>query len=173
MTLPMKGLTMKTILAAAAIATLSAPATFAADAVVRHPIPNSTFPISQAIEIPPGATRVLVSGTVPTKVDEAADAKSSGAYGGDTEGQTVNVLKSIEDKLKALGLGMGDVVKMQVYLVAPAEGQPMDFAGFMKGYTQFFGTETQKNLPTRSVFEVAGLANPGYLVEIEVEAVRP
>ena len=83
------------------------------------------------------------------------------------------MLKSIDDKLKALGLGMGDVVKMQVYLVAPAEGQPMDFAGFMKGYTQFFGTETQKNLPTRSVFEVAGLANPGYLVEIEVEAVRP
>ncbi len=49
----------------------------------------------------------------------------------------------------------------------------MDFAGFMEGYVEFFGTEEQPNLPTRSVFEVAGLANAGWLVEIEVVAVRP
>lgn len=49
----------------------------------------------------------------------------------------------------------------------------MDFAGFMKGYTQFFGADAQKNLPTRSVFQVSGLVNPGRLVEVEVEAVRP
>ena len=49
----------------------------------------------------------------------------------------------------------------------------MDFEGFMKGYTQFFGTEDQPNLPTRSVFQVAGLANPDWFVEIEVTAVRP
>ena len=42
----------------------------------------------------------------------------------------------------------------------------------MKGYTQYFGTEEQPELPTRSVFEVAGLANPSWLVEIEVVAVR-
>lgn len=55
----------------------------------------------------------------------------------------------------------------------PAKEGKMDFAGFMEGYTQFFGTEEQPNLPARSVFQVAGLANPGYLVEIEVIAVRP
>ena len=49
----------------------------------------------------------------------------------------------------------------------------MDFAGFMKGYTQFFGTKAQPKLPTRSAFQVAGLANPNYLVEIEVTAARP
>jgi enamine deaminase RidA (YjgF/YER057c/UK114 family) len=43
----------------------------------------------------------------------------------------------------------------------------------MEGYTQFFGTEAQPNLPARSVVQVAGLANPGFLVEIEVTAVRP
>ncbi len=48
----------------------------------------------------------------------------------------------------------------------------MDFAGFMEGYTQFFGTEEQPNLPARSAMQVAGLVNPGWLVEIEVVAVR-
>ena len=43
---------------------------------------------------------------------------------------------------------------------------------FMKGYTQYFGTPEQPLLPTRSVFQVAGLANPGFLVEIEITAVR-
>lgn len=144
-----------------------------AQGVVRHPIPNSDFPIAQAIEIPATATRVLVSGTVPSVTDPKADARTAAAYGADTEAQTVNVLKSVEAKLKDLGLGLGDVVKMQVFLVAPEGSDAMDFAGFMKGYTQFFGTEAQKNLPTRSVFQVAGLANAAFLVEIEVEAVKP
>ena len=69
---------------------------------------------------------------------------------------------------------MGDVVKMQVFLVGdPAKGGKMDFAGFMEGYTEHFGTAEQPNLPSRSVMQVAGLANPGFLVEIEVTAVRP
>ncbi len=87
--------------------------------------------------------------------------------------QTVGVLKSIEATLKDLGLTMGDVVKMQVFLVGdPKMDGKMDFAGFMKGYTQFFGTQAQPNLPARSAMQVAGLVNPGWLVEIEVTAVR-
>lgn len=160
----------------ACLAALIVAAPFAASAqdagIIRHPVPRSDFPIAQAIEIPGAATRVLLSGTVPAPADGSADPNSAAAYG-DTETQTVSVLKQIEAKLQEMGLSMGDVVKMQVYLVAPSEGAPMDFAGFMKGYTQFFGTDAQKNLPTRSVFQVAGLVNPGWLVEIEVEAVRP
>ena len=69
---------------------------------------------------------------------------------------------------------MGDVIKMQAFLVGdPEMGGKMDFAGFMRGYTQFFGTEAQPNLPSRSALQIAGLANPNYLVEIEVTAVRP
>jgi enamine deaminase RidA (YjgF/YER057c/UK114 family) len=49
----------------------------------------------------------------------------------------------------------------------------MDFAGFMEGYKQFFGTPAQPNLPVRSAMQVAALASPGFLVEIEVTAVRP
>lgn len=66
---------------------------------------------------------------------------------------------------------MGDVVKMQAFLVAP-EGEALDFDGFMKGYAQFFGTTEQPNLPSRSVMTVAGLVSAGWLVEIEVTAAR-
>ncbi|MFE0015434.1 RidA family protein [Mesorhizobium sp. NPDC059054] len=141
--------------------------------VVRHKIPNSDFPISQAVEVPAGKTTVYVSGAVPTVADEKAEKGSLAAYG-DTKTQTESVLKSIEKTLAGLDLKMGDVVKMQVFLVGdPAKGGKMDFGGFMEGYTQFFGTKEQPNLPTRSVFQVAGLAAPGFLVEIEVTAVRP
>ncbi|PSJ63868.1 RidA family protein [Pseudaminobacter soli (ex Li et al. 2025)] len=144
-----------------------------AEDIVRHKIPNSDFPIAQAVEIPADKTTVYVSGAVPSVVDEKADKSTVAAYG-DTKAQTESVLKSIEKTLDSLDLKMGDVVKMQVFLVGdPEKGGKMDFGGFMEGYKQFFGTEAQPNLPTRSVFQVAGLANPGFLVEIEVTAVRP
>lgn len=58
-----------------------------------------------------------------------------------------------------------------IYLVAdPAKDGKMDFEGFMKGYTQFFGTKEQPNLPARSAMQVAGLVLPEWLVEIEVVA---
>lgn len=140
--------------------------------VVRHGIPNSDFPILMAAEIPADATLVYLSGTVPQVVNADAAEGSAERYG-DTPAQTESTLASIESKLASLDLDMGDVVKMQVYLVAPEGADGMDFSGFMEGYTQFFGTEEQPDLPTRSVFEVAGLANPSWLVEIEVVAVRP
>ncbi len=142
--------------------------------VVRHELPNgSTFPISAAVEVPAGKTMVYLSGMVAPVADASAPKGSLAAYG-DTRTQTIGALTSIEKELKSLGLGMGDVIKMQVFLVGdPAKGGKMDFAGFMQGYTQFFGTKAQPNLPVRSALQVAALAGPGFLVEIEVTAVRP
>ncbi|SFN11468.1 Enamine deaminase RidA, house cleaning of reactive enamine intermediates, YjgF/YER057c/UK114 family [Dokdonella immobilis] len=153
---------------------LLVPSMAGAEDVIRHKLPvNSTFPIAAAVEVPAGATTVYLSGKVPPAIDDKAPRDSVAAYG-DTERQTVGVLGAIRDQLKGLGLGMGDVVKMQVFLVGdPDKGGKMDFAGFMKGYTQFFGTAEQPNLPSRSAMQVAALANPGFLVEIEVTAVRP
>ncbi|MEZ2419828.1 RidA family protein [Luteibacter sp. RCC_6_2] len=164
---------LKPILIASLLAatTTTTPA-LAAD-VVRHKIPNSTFPISAAVEIPAGKTLVFLSGVVPPVADANVPKDSPQAYG-DTKTQTVGVLTSIEKQLKGMGLSMGDVVKMQVFLVGdPAKGGKMDFAGFMAGYTQFFGTAAQPNLPSRSAMQVAALASPNFLVEIEVTAVRP
>lgn len=150
----------------------SAVAPALAQNIVRHKIPNSDFPIALAVEVPAGKTTVYVSGQVPAVVDDKAPRTAVAAFG-DTKTQTVSVLKAIERALKGMNLSMGDVVKMQVFLVGdPAKGS-MDFAGFMEGYKQFFGTAEQPNLPARSVMQVAGLVNPGWLVEIEVTAVRP
>ncbi len=150
-------------------AALSAIATAACADVVRHPIPNSTFPIAQAVTVTGNATTVYVSGQVPPVVNKDADPSSPQAYG-DTKTQTVGVLNRIKAILEGQGLGMGDVVKMQVFLVHTTSA-PMDFKAFMEGYTQFFGG-SQQNLPARSVVGVAALANPGFLVEIEVIAVK-
>jgi enamine deaminase RidA (YjgF/YER057c/UK114 family) len=159
-----------TILASLLLAAM-APA-FAAD-VVRHKIPNSNFPISAAVEVPAGKTLVFLSGVVPPVADANAPKDTPQAYG-DTKTQTVGVFGSIEKQLKGMGLSMGDVVKMQVFLVGdPAKGGKMDFPGFMAGYTRFFGTKAQPNLPSRSAMQVAALASPNFLVEIEVTAVRP
>lgn len=144
-----------------------------AQTVTRYPIPNSDFPIAQAVEVPGEADVVYVSGQVPPLVDESVEPNTVAAFG-DTKTQTINVLERIQGILEGLDLTMGDVVKMQVFLVGdPSLDGAMDFAGFMEGYTQFFGTEEQPNLPARSAMQVAGLVNPGWLVEIEVTAVRP
>jgi enamine deaminase RidA (YjgF/YER057c/UK114 family) len=137
--------------------------------VVRHPIPNSSFPIAQSVEVAGPVTTYYVSGQVPPAVNKDADPSSVAAYG-DTRTQTVGVLTRIKGILEGLGLSMGDVVKMQVFLVHTPSA-PMDFKAFMEGYTQFFGGG-QPNLPARSVLGVASLANPGFLVEIEVIAVK-
>jgi enamine deaminase RidA (YjgF/YER057c/UK114 family) len=141
--------------------------------ITRHRIPNSDFPIARAVEVPAGRTTVYVSGAVPP-VHDANQPPTSIARFGDTRTQTINTLRGIERTLRDLGLTHGDVVKMQVFLVgSPDHGGRMDFAGFMEGYREFYGTAAQPNLPARSVMAVAGLVNPGWLVEIEVTAVRP
>ena len=145
-----------------------------AQEVIRHKLPNgSTFPIAAAVEVPPGKTLVYLSGVVPPAVDVHAAKDSIGAYG-DTKTQTVGVLNTIQAALERVHLTMGDVIKMQAFLVGdPAKGGKMDFEGFMQGYTQFFGTPAQPHLPVRSAMQVMALANPGHLIEIEVTAVRP
>ena len=151
------------------LAAVFAGVTAARAEVVRHPIPNSTFPIAQAVEVKGNVTTYYVSGQVPPAISKDADPQSVAAYG-DTRTQTVGVLTRIKGILEGFGLSMADVVKMQVFLVHNAAA-PMDFKAFMDGYTQFFGGR-QPNLPARSVVGVASLANPGFLVEIEVIAVK-
>lgn len=145
--------------------------THAADAeIIRHKLPDSDFPISLAVEVPANKTLVHLSGQVPLQINSEADVRSIAAYGS-MEEQTVSTLQAIEKTLKSLNLSMADVYRMQVFLVGQ-EGK-VDFAGFMQGYTRFFGTESQPLLPVRSAVEVAALVNPGWLVEIEVSAARP
>jgi enamine deaminase RidA (YjgF/YER057c/UK114 family) len=153
---------------------LTIPALALSQDVVRHKLPNgSTFPIAAAVEVPAGKTLVFLSGMVAPVSDPKAPKDSVAAYG-DTKIQTIGVLNAIKNSLEGMHMTLGDVIKMQAFLVGvPEKGGKLDFEGFMQGYTQFFGTPAQPNLPVRSAFQVAALAGPGYLVEIEVTAVRP
>jgi enamine deaminase RidA (YjgF/YER057c/UK114 family) len=145
----------------------------AAQDVTRHRTPGSNFPIAMAVEIPGGRPQVFVSGMVPAVTNQDAPRNSVASFG-DTRAQTKSVLDRIEAALRSIGLGLGDVVRMQVFLVGdPDKAGRMDFEGFMAAYTERYGTAAQPNLPARSVMQVAGLVNPGWLVEIEVTAVRP
>ena len=128
-------------------------------------------PIAASVEVPAGSRLIYVSGQVPDVVDPAAVEGSVGRFG-DTEAQTRSVIRKIDGVLKQNGLGLGDVVMMRVFLVAPPGRPRMDFAGMMRGYRAFFGTPEQPNKPARSTMQVGGLVDPGWLVEIEVTAAR-
>jgi enamine deaminase RidA (YjgF/YER057c/UK114 family) len=153
---------------------IAAHAADAAPGVVHYPLVDSKFPIARAVEVPAGTTLVFHSGTVPSPKDPTAPAGSP-AYWGDTRTQALSVFTNLKKSLDSLGLGYGDVVKMTVFLVADPASKDgrMDFKGFMEAYTQFFGTAAQPVLPARSAVQVAALAGPGMLVEVEVILARP
>lgn len=144
-----------------------------ADKVERLPLPDGNdFPISSAVTVKAGVDTYFLSGALAPVINKDAPKGSVAAYG-DTETQTVGALNSIKGTLARLGLTMRDVVKMTVFLVGdPAKDNKMDFAGMMAGYKQFFATADQPNKPSRSAVQVAALAAPGALVEIEVIAAK-
>lgn len=84
-------------------AALSLPA--AAQELIRHPIPNSDFPILQAVEVPAGMTTVYLSGTVPAVINQDAEPGSLEAYG-DTEKQTISVMTRIQSQLEAMDMSV-------------------------------------------------------------------
>jgi enamine deaminase RidA (YjgF/YER057c/UK114 family) len=129
-------------------------------------------PIASSVLVPPGSQLLYVSGTVPDAVNPQAPQGSVARYG-DTEAQTRSVLGKVERALAQQGMGLADVVMMRVFLVRPSGAKQMDFAGMMRAYRERFGTREQPNRPARSTMEVAGLVDPGWLVEIEVTAAVP
>jgi enamine deaminase RidA (YjgF/YER057c/UK114 family) len=157
-----------------ALALVFGASTALADDVVRYPLGGgSTFPIARAVEVPAGYALVFHSGVTPSPADPKAE-QGTPAYWGDTKTQATSVFTKMKESLDSMGLGFGDVVAMTAYLVGdPAQGGKMDFTGFMAAYTQYFGTKEQPNLPARSTVQVAALAGPGMLVEVEVQLARP
>jgi enamine deaminase RidA (YjgF/YER057c/UK114 family) len=128
-------------------------------------------PIASSVELPANSRIVYISGTVPDPVNPAAPAGSAARFG-DTATQTRSVLGKIEAQLLQHGMGLGDIVMMRVFLVAPSGSLRMDFAGMMTAFREKFGTADQPLKPARSTMEVSGLVDPGWLVEIEATAAR-
>ena len=88
-----------------------------------------------------------------------------------TSGNTEDENVKFKATLEAQGWSMSDIVQVRVFGVAGADGT-FDFAGFNRGFAQFFGTEENPMKPVRSVVEIAGLVVEGWLVEIEIRAAR-
>src|ERR1700691_5101707 len=140
------------------LATVLSAGAAGAEDVVRTPLPDGNpFPISAAVTVRAGVDTVYVSGALPQAINKDAP-KGTPPVFGDMEAQTVSVLTSIQGTLAKLGLGMGDVVKMTVFMTAdPAYDNKLNFPALMAGYSKFFGTKEQPNKPARSAVQVAAL----------------
>ncbi|MBU6267725.1 MAG: endonuclease [Sphingomonadales bacterium] len=118
--------------------------------------------IASTATVPPGSRLVWLSGATAAPVDPAKPDEF-----GDTATQTKSILTKMKATLEGMGLGMGDVIKMNVFLVAPQAGGHMDAPGMNAVFKTFFGTPEQPNKPTRTTVQVAALGRPTTLVEIE------
>jgi 2-iminobutanoate/2-iminopropanoate deaminase len=166
---------MKTLLSGALPAAAALVATFAAPAAAAAEINRITNPppaiILGGVIIPPGAETFLLSGQLASPIDPAKT-DSIEAYG-DTRTQAVSTFRKIKAALEKQGYSMKDVVKLTVFVTGdPKLGGKMDFAGFNAGYREFFGTAENPNLVARSTVQVAALAGPNFLIEIEAIAAR-
>jgi enamine deaminase RidA (YjgF/YER057c/UK114 family) len=156
--------------AAVVAATICAGAASArAQTTVKH-IQTAASPIATAVW---AGDTLYVSGQLASPVTPADPAKGTPAVYGDTKAQAASEILKIQAILKEQGLTLGDVVMMHVFLAGdPDKGGKLDFAGLQAAYTQYFGTTEQPNKPARAAMQVAALAAPWALVEIEVIAVR-
>ena len=135
---------------------------------VKH-IQTDKSPI--AIGVWAGDTYYL-SGQLASPITPADEAKGTPAEYGDTKTQAASVFAKIQKALQDQGLDMKDVVKMTVFLGPDPKTGKLDFAGMQSEYVKYFGTKEQPNKPARSAFQVAALAAPWALLEIEVIAVK-
>ncbi|NUU23583.1 MAG: hypothetical protein HOV68_19070 [Streptomycetaceae bacterium] len=150
--------------------------------------------IYQSSGLGPGALNPNAPAGTPEKYTDPA--MTAGAEGVTvTEAQALVVLKAIQDNLTAAGLTPADVISMKCYLMKPPGAATADYAGWNRAYRQFFanidltskqvvpvpmGTSPAKApilannaRPARATMEVASLAVPGWLVEVEVTAAYP
>jgi enamine deaminase RidA (YjgF/YER057c/UK114 family) len=141
-----------------------------AQTTVKHLQPNEKMPIAEGVW---AGDTLYLSGQLASPVTPADPKTGAAAIYGDTEVQALSVFTKIQSLLQAQGLDMKDVVKMTVFLAGdPAKGGKLDFMGLQASYTKFFGTKDQPNKPARSAFQVAALAAPWAMLEVEVIAVK-
>ncbi len=115
--------------------------------------PGSRY--SQAVVIHPGARRLILSGQV------GADA--TGAIREGLAQQTEQVFDNIEAVLTAAGMQMSDLVKLVIFCAVP---------GGSAVVREIRNRRLAGHAPASTFLQVAGLANPAYLIEIEGEAAR-
>lgn len=130
--------------------------------------------ILDGADVKAGTDLFYLSGQLASPVDPAksfAEVKSIEDLG-DTKTQTISALKRIKEILEGRGYGMGDVIKLTLFVVADPKLGKMDFAGVNEGFRQFFKTAENPVTVARSTFQVSALAGPYFLIEIEAIAAK-
>lgn len=166
---------MKTaFVAAAAALSIAVAASAATHKTAAKPVPAAA-PAPEIKFIYANPTAVIASGAiVPTGYETFYVSGIPSNVAGGTEAQTADVLTKLGAVLKANGYDYKDVVNAKVYLVGdPAKDNKMDFAGMNAAFKKVFGTTDEPNKPSRVTVQIAGLALPGALVEIELTAAKP
>lgn len=161
---------MKKLIAAVLLGGVLASGAPAAD-IVRHAGAQPAM-ILEGVTIPPGAEIAMMSGALASPIDPTKTPNSIESFG-DTKTQTISTLNNIKKRLEAIGFKMSDIVKLTVFVNGdPKLGGKMDFAGMNEGFKMFFGSAENPNTVARSTVQVAALAGPYFLVEIEATAAK-
>ena len=161
---------MSRILLLAAAATAALVATPAAAQITRIKSANPNALILDGAKVAAGSELYYLSGQLAAPIDPAKT--SSVDDYGDTKTQTLSVLKKIKTQLEANGYTMADIFKLTLFVAADPKTGKMDFAGANAGFKEFFNTPENPNTVARSTFQVANLAGPNYLIEIEAIAAK-
>ncbi len=112
---------------------------------------------SRAVVLPPGAARVLVSGSTATLDGRVV-------HPGDAYRQAHTAWDVVEDALRQAGARLDDVVRSRMYVVGR---EHCDAVG--RAHAERVGAAR----PAATMVVVAGLVDPAMLVEVEVEALVP
>jgi enamine deaminase RidA (YjgF/YER057c/UK114 family) len=121
-------------------------------------VPKPVAAYSHVAEVPPGTRLLFLAGQVGNRAD--------GSLPEGVEDQAVQALENIRLILAAEGAGPQDIVKLTFYVAA----RPASLAKLnAKRAEMFAGTAP----PPSTWIQVAGLAKPEYLVEIDAVAALP
>jgi len=130
--------------------------------------------ILQGAEVKAGTDLFFLSGQLASPIDPKKsfmDVKSVDDLG-DTKTQTISALAKIKALLESKGYTMADLVKLTLFVAPDPKTGKMDFAGANEGFLQFFRTADNPSTVARSAFQVAALAGPFFLIEIEATAAK-
>lgn len=146
----------------------------AANAQVTKLQANPQSLILDAADVKAGTDMIFLSGQLASPIDPTkayADIKAIEDFG-DTKTQTISTLNKIKALLETRGYTMADLIKLTLFVAADPKLGHMDFAGANEGFKQFFKTAENPTTVARSTFQVAALAGPYFLIEIEAIAAR-
>ena len=111
---------------------------------------------------PTGYTHVVKVGNLAFLAGQTATDSSGNVVGvGDVEAQADQVYENIRTALASVGADLSSLIKTTTYLT-----RSEDIDGYRRARAKHIPTD----LPASALLFVAGLANPQYLIEIEVIA---